>query len=208
MNIWKTSSSLSFLALIAVVLVGSAGCSSTKYQKNPAGTSDQSEAIILVEGDAVKIAFPSAPNLDTTVKIRRDGKITLPEIGEIQAAGMTAEELQKDLKTRYADKLVSNEINVTIESSAFTVYVTGAVVRPGKLVSDKPMTALDALMESGGPDFTRANLKGVIISRKGKNGRIEHYKVDLKCVIKGTCGDSFDLRPSDIMYVPERFSMF
>ena len=184
------------------------GCGTTKtVETNPAPPTGQADSIILVEGDMLKILFPSAPNLDTTVKIRRDGKITLPVIGEIPVVGMTPVELEKDLTNRYADQLVSKEINVTVVSSSFSIYVTGAVMHPGKIDSDRPITALEAIMEAGGPDYTRANLKGVIVSRKTKGGR-DHYKVDIRSEINGTSSKTFDLRPGDILYVPERFSMF
>lgn len=197
-----------FLALLSIVLLlAASGCKTTKYAEKPKSKADQPTSIILVEGDVVKIIFPGAPNLDSTAKIRRDGKITLPVIGEIPVVGMTPEELEKDLRVRYADQLVSKEINVTVESSTFAVYVTGAVLHPGKIVTDRPITALEAIMESGGPDYTRANLKGVIISRKIK-GRMEHYKVDIRSEINGQSSETFDLRPGDIIYIPEKFSMF
>jgi polysaccharide export outer membrane protein len=197
-----------FLALVGIILLlTTPGCETTKYAEKPKSKTDQPTSITLVEGDVLKIIFPGAPNLDSTVKIRRDGKVTLPVIGEIPVVGMTPEELEKDLRVRYADQLVSKEVNVTVESSTFAVYVTGAVLRPGKIVTDRPITALEAIMESGGPDYTRANLKGVIISRKIK-GRMEHFKVDIRSEINGQSSETFDLHPGDIIYIPEKFSMF
>jgi polysaccharide biosynthesis/export protein len=207
MNSSNTRRNWFFALLVPALILVVSGCGTKTLQANPKPKSGQPESIILVEGDVVKILFPSAPNLDTTVKIRRDGKITLPVIGEIPAVGMTPTELERDLTNRYAGELVSKEINVTVVSSSFSVYVTGAVMHPGKIDSDRPITALDAIMESGGPDYSRANLKGVIVSRKTKGGR-EHYKVDIKSEINGQSNETFDLRPGDILYVPERFSMF
>lgn len=48
-----------------------------------------SEAIILREGDLLKVTFPGSPNLDTTQPIRRDGKLNLPLIGEVEASGLS-----------------------------------------------------------------------------------------------------------------------
>lgn len=208
MNNCRTQRNWFFALLGVALMLVVSGCGTTKLiEANPKPKSAQPESITLVEGDVVKILFPSSPNLDTTVKIRRDGKITLPVIGEIPVVGMTPYELEKDLTNRYADQLVSKEINVTVVSSTFSVYVTGAVMHPGKIDSDRPMSALEAIMEAGGPDYTRANLKGVIISRKTKGGR-EHFKVNIKSEINGQSNETFDLRPGDILYVPERFSMF
>lgn len=155
----------------------------------------------------MKILFPGSPDLNTITKIRRDGKITLPVVGEVQAAGMTSGELEKDLLTRYADQIVSKEINVILESSTFYVFLTGAVMRPGKIISDHPITALEAILEAGGVDYSRANLKNVIISRKSK-GQMEHFKVDLKSVISGQSNETFYLQPNDILFIPEKFSWF
>jgi polysaccharide export outer membrane protein len=197
-----------YFALLGIALMLVSGCGTTRrLAANSNPKSGQPESINLAEGDVVKILFPGAPTLDTTAKIRRDGKITLPVIGEIPVVGMTPYELEKDLTNRYADQLVSKEINVTVVSSAFSVYVTGAVMHAGKIDSDRPITALEAIMEAGGPDYARANLKGVIISRKTKGGR-DHYKVDIRSEINGTSSETFDLRPGDILYVPEKFSLF
>ncbi|MGA9449921.1 MAG: polysaccharide biosynthesis/export family protein, partial [Verrucomicrobiia bacterium] len=106
----------------------------------------------LREGDILKISFPGSPNLNSIQQIRSDGKINLPLIGEVNAAGLTTEELQKKLMDSYASQLSPDEVTVEVQSSSFPVYVTGAVLRPGKISSDHPITALEAIMEAGGFD--------------------------------------------------------
>ena len=165
------------------------------------------ESLVLREGDAVRITFPGAPNLNALQPIRRDGKISLQLVGEVQAAGKTPSALEKELIDLYGPQLQVKEISVNIESSAFPVYVTGAVLRPGKILSDRPMNALEAIMEAGGFDYTKANLKTVRVIRNN-DGRIEHYQLNLREVINGKKSDMFDLKPSDIIYVPERFTWF
>jgi len=165
------------------------------------------EILALREGDVLKISFPGSPSLDTTQQIRRDGKITLPLVGEVQAAGMTTEALQQNLVTLYAPQLSTKEVTVTVASSSFPVFVTGSVVRPGKIMSDHPITALDAIMEAGGFDYTKANLKAVRVIRH-EGDRVENYTLNLKLVLDGKESKSFYLQPSDIVFVPERFSWF
>ena len=165
------------------------------------------ESIVLREGDVVKIAFPGAPNLNTTQTIRRDGRIALQLIGEVQAAGMTPSDMEKELIKLYGPQLQTKEVTVGVESSAFSIYVTGAVLRPGKIISDRPLTALEAIMEAGGFDYNKANLKKVAVYRR-QGGRTDHYKLNLKGVLDGEQGEQFDLKPSDIIYVPERFQWF
>jgi polysaccharide export outer membrane protein len=200
------------MALIGIVAaVGLAGCASSgpSYQDMLKITNDkpvQPDAIILREGDVVGISFPSNPALKSDVQqIRRDGKITLGRIGEIDAAGKTVKALQEELLKKYNEEMSVQEVTVSVQSSTFPIYVTGAVLRPGKILSDRPLTALDAIMEAGGPDYTRANLKAVKIIRN-VNGMMEHYKLNLDAVLKGEDSQTFYLKPYDIIYVPERFS--
>ena len=175
----------------------------------PAGTMSQneSESLVLRAGDVVKVSFPGAANLDTTQQIRRDGKITMPLIGEVTAAGLTPETLQAQLITKYAPQISSKQVIVTVDSSAFPVFVTGFVMHPGKVVSNHPITALEAIMEAGGFNYTSANLKDVRVIRN-VNGVMTKYSLNLKRVLAGERSHPFYLQPSDIVYVPERFSFF
>ncbi|HET7626116.1 MAG TPA: polysaccharide biosynthesis/export family protein [Verrucomicrobiae bacterium] len=198
-------SALLRLALI-FGLLGIAGCGTPRY-KNLDAKKIHSEPITLREGDVVRITFPGAPNLNTSQPIRRDGKIDLTLVGEVQAAGLTPEQLEKKLADLYSKQLLDKEVNVTVESSTFPVFVTGAVMRPGKVLSDHPITAIEAVMEAGGFDYTRANLKSVKVLRN-INGQIEHIKLDLASVLQGNETEAFYLRPQDILYVPEKFNWF
>ena len=58
-------------------------------------------AVTLVAGDVIKLTFPGAPELNQSQKIRTDGKVNLPLIGEVQASGKTVPELQNELVQRY-----------------------------------------------------------------------------------------------------------
>jgi len=196
-----------------VVLATMTGCESSGVSP----TVDQSllqteagkapEVQTVREGDVLRIAFPGAPNLDTTQQVRRDGRITLSMIGEFKAAGLTPSDLEKELVRVYSSQLVSKEVTVTVVSSSFTVFVTGAVMHPGKMVSDRPITALEAIMEAGGFDSAKADMKGVVVIRN-ENGQTRNYPLNLKLVLEGRKSEQFYLKASDIVYVPTRFSWF
>jgi len=166
-----------------------------------------SDLFVLHEGDSVRVSFPGAPNLNTLQQIRRDGRITLPLIGEFKASDLTPPEMEKELVKLYGPQLQTKEVTVAVESSAFVVYVTGAVLRPGRVVSDRPMTALEAIMEAGGFDYTKANMKKVVVIRH-ENGRTEHQILNLRKVLHGQQDQPFSLKRSDIVFVPERFAWF
>ncbi len=198
----------------AALLFLNAGCESVSpVVQRPAQSSApqigaSSDALTLREGDVIKISFPGAPNLDTVQPIRRDGRLGLAIVGEVQAAGLTPAELQTQLLKLYAPQLVSKEVTVTVVSSSFATFVTGSVLRPGKITSDRPITALEAIMEAGGPDYAKANLRAVVVVRQKSDGTTENFTLNLKQVLEGKNVEPFYLRPSDIVYVPERFAMF
>ena len=205
-----------FLALFFAVIIAFTGCSSTHPAKAPAAKPTataatnapaSSETLKLREGDSLKLSFPGAPNLNTSVSIRRDGKISPPLVGEVEAAGLTPPELEAKLKELYKPQLLTGDVNVEVLSSTFPVFVTGAVIRPGKLLLDHPTTAVEAIMEAGGPDYNKANLKGVRVTRN-INGEVQHFTLNLKAVLTGSSTKVFYLKPSDIIYVPEKFSFY
>jgi polysaccharide export outer membrane protein len=166
-----------------------------------------SEAITLREGDILKITFPGSPNLDTLQPIRRDGRLNLPLIGEVEAAGLTPAALQDKLIQTYASQISTKQIVVQVQSSTFPVYVTGAVIRPGKVLTDHPLDALAAVMEAGGFNYELADMKHVKIVRN-ENGVMQHFVVNLKAILQSKGTQPFWLQPNDIVYVPEKFSPF
>lgn len=199
---------LSLCALILLALATGCQSSTGQYGKNPILPPKDSKDIELREADVVTVTFPGADNLDKTQAIRRDGKITLPLVGEVTAAGKTPTALQKELVDMYSTQLVSSkEITVTVQSSTFPVFVTGAVMRPGQIMSDHPITVLDAIMESGGPDYQNAKLTKVRIIRN-KGGETKNFTVNLEGLVNGTTIDSFYLQPSDIVFVPKKMVWF
>jgi polysaccharide export outer membrane protein len=180
---------------------------------SPGATSNEStnssKSLVLQEGDTIKITFPGAPNLDTIETVRRDGKITLEMIGEYDAAGKTPATVEADLKKLYGSQLVNSEVSVTVQSSAFVVYVMGAVFKPGKIISERPLTPLEALIEAG-VDDTKANLKAVQIIRTDNAGHTEKFKLNLHKVLHSKTEQmpSFTLKPYDVINVPERFNFY
>lgn len=191
------------LGLIALAV---AGCTSPVTQTPPPAKTAP-DVQILNPGDVVRISFPGAQNLDTTQQIRRDGRINLYMIGEIKAADRSPADFERELVQAYSSQLVSKEIKVTVVSSSFAVFVTGAVVKPGKIMPDRALTAFDAIMEAGGFDNARANAKEVRVIRQ-EDGQTKTYTLNLKAVLDGASGEPFYLKSHDVIYVPEKISWF
>lgn len=194
-----------FAATLLATALLLAGCATTEPSLPPIPKEPETQT--LHAGDVLKISFPRAATLDTTQQIRRDGRINLYLIGEVQAADLTPAQLEKTLMDNYASQLVSKEVRVTLVSSAFTVYVTGAVMKPGRITPDRELTPIEAVMEAGGFDLAKANPKGVsIIRRDGAQTR--NYHVNLQAVLDGKDTAQVQLKPNDIIYVPEKRSIF
>jgi polysaccharide biosynthesis/export protein len=175
----------------------------TPAQPNRGGPPAQ----ILQAGDVIHLAFPGAPSLDTTQQIRRDGKLNLAMVGEIQAEGKTPADFEKELVGLYGPQLVTKEVKVTIVSSSFFVFVNGAVMKTGKIQPDHPITALDAVMEAGGFDRAKANPRSVRIIRKDGD-KMKTITVDLQAILDGKSTEALYLQSGDIVVVPEKFQVF
>lgn len=203
---WRTGS---FLVALTVLSLALSGCQTGKFEHPPAQAADdppQPEKVVLREGDTVKISFPSSPNLDTEQQIQRDGRISLMLVGEVDAAGMTLDELHDSLVKLYASQITSKEISVVLKSSSFPIFVTGYVLHPGKIVYTQRVTAFEAVMEAG-VDYTSANLKSVRILRR-EDGESHNYVLNLKDILDGKDRQPFYLQPEDVIYVPQKFSVF
>jgi len=162
----------------------------------------------LREGDVIQVNFAVSTNLNVTQRIPMDGQLLMQFIGKVKAAGQTPLELQKTLEKMYEPQLRGAEpITVTLVTSAAAVYVSGAVVRPGKIPLDRPMTVLDAVMEAGGVDINRAKLSGVTVLRV-ENGRRIARRVNLKKALEGKDPTLLYLKPYDTVYVPEKVINF
>jgi polysaccharide export outer membrane protein len=193
---------LACATLSLTLLVGCAGPAAPKARAN-----DDLDPLVLTAGDVLKISFPGSPNLDTSQAIRRDGRINLEIIGEVKAVGVTPAEFEKELLKLYSPHLVTKDVKVSVVTSTFSVFVTGAVLRPGKLQLERAVTAFEAVMEAGGFDVQRANMKEISIIRN-VDGISKTYKVNLKAVMDGKATEQFRLQAFDTVYVPEKFQWF
>jgi polysaccharide export outer membrane protein len=195
--------------LLALAVLA-AGCQSGPFARKqpPKPANDvQVPAQTLGPGDVIKISFPGAPNLESTQPIRRDGRINLVMVGEVVAADKTPAQLETELVQLFSTQLVSKEIKVTVISSSFAVFVIGAVMRPGKISPDRAITAFEAVMEAGGFDNSRADMKSVRVIRS-EGGTTVNFTLNLKTVLDGKPGEPFFLKSYDTVYVPEKVVWF
>lgn len=189
------------LTLLAVAL--GVGCASTPETVSYPANLTPALSNLLQEGDVLQITFPGATDLNTVQKIPMDGVLQLPFAGPVPAAGKTTQELQDLILERYGSQLQLKEVTVTIQSTSATIYVSGAVLRPGRIPIERPLTALEAVMEAGGFEPNRARPSRVVVIRQ-EDGQQMTYRVDLSRPLNGELSNPFFLQPFDIVHVPAK----
>lgn len=178
----------------------SVGCTDLGVnQAVPADAYASRPSVNLAAGDEIRVSFSGAPELNTKQKIQANGKVSLPTIGDVSASGRSIHSFQSQLSSLYQPHLQDPMVVVSLESAAAGVYLSGEVLRPGKIPLERPMTALEAVMEAGG--FTKfANSRQVIVVRN-QDGRQKRYILNLNDALAGNDSRAFYLRPYDVIYV-------
>jgi polysaccharide export outer membrane protein len=147
----------------------------------------------------IKVAYADESTPDQTQKIRRDGKVSLPLLGELTAAGKRVINFQNELIGRYEGQLDNNEVLVTLESGAASVTVAGFANKPGVYPFDRPRTVYQVIMEAGGPsDYGSANnihLTRII------NGEQVTETFNLKPTIHGQVTKPKYVQDGDVIYI-------
>ena len=188
------SSCLFSLLVFAALLCG--GCQTPLPPlPNPPGPHT---AVRLSPGDVIKVAYADESTPDQTQKIRRDGKVSLPLLGELTAAGKRVINFQNELIGRYEGQLDNNEVLVTLEGTA-SVTVAGFANKPGVYPFDRPRTVYQVIMEAGGPsDYGSANnihLTRII------NGEQVTETFNLKPTIHGQVTKPKYVQDGDVIYI-------
>jgi polysaccharide export outer membrane protein len=155
----------------------------------------------LAAGDEISVSFSGAPELNLKQKIQSNGRVSLPTVGDVGAAGMSLSGLQTRISSMYRPHLQDPTVIVAVESAAAGVYVSGEVLRPGKIPLDRPITVLEAVMEAGG--FTKfANPKQVIVVRN-ERGKNQRYVLNMEESLGSAESLRFYLRKYDVIYVKQ-----
>jgi protein involved in polysaccharide export with SLBB domain len=190
--------------LAAILVFACTGCQSYHGETLPSASGQKPG--LLSPGDTIKISFTTAPELNQSEKIESNGRVTLPLVGDVYAAGKTTAQLQAELTQLYKTQLQNSDVIVTLETVAIPVVVSGEVKTPGKIVFERPATVLEAIMEAGG--FTPyGDPKRISVIRQ-VNG-VQHTQiVDLSPVLHGVPTRVMYVNRGDVIYVRPRFVSF
>lgn len=172
------------------------GKSATAASASPAGP-----AYVIGPEDVLHVSVWKEADLTATLPVRPDGKISLPLLNDVQAAGLTPEQL-KDSVTEKLKKYVADP-RVTVVVTAINskrVYLTGEVLHSGAMPMSPNMTVLQALSSAGINQF--ANTKRIYVLRT-ENGKQEKLPVNYRKLVKGEqIEQNYTLRPGDTIVVP------
>jgi polysaccharide export outer membrane protein len=182
--------------------IAAAAPSSTQTEATP-GNRPHAFGFIIGNDDVLAINVWKEPDLSKSIPVRSDGKISLPLVGEIQAAGRTPFQLEQDIEYKLRNFITTPEVTVIVEQvNSKKFNILGEVAKPGSYSLSLASTVMDAIAASGGlRDFAKKT--GIYILRKSPDGSQSRIAFNYKEFIKGkNQGQNIKLEPNDTVIVP------
>jgi polysaccharide export outer membrane protein len=161
------------------------------------------DAYAIGVGDIVEISVWKNQDLGVTVPVRPDGRISVPLLGDVQAAGMTPLALKSTLTEGFREFVTAPEVSVVIkEIHSRRVFVTGEVANPGAY-DLQPRTKVMQVLALAGGLTPYANKKKVILLRDREGREDRRIEINLDAITSGKRpGDNLVLQPGDTVIVP------
>jgi polysaccharide biosynthesis/export protein len=190
----------------AAPATGSTGASASEASTQsgaPARTTRPDDTFVIGNDDVLSINVWKEPDLTKQIPVRSDGKISLPLIGDIQAAGRTPAQLEQDIADRLKSFITDPQVVVIVqEIHSLKFNILGEVAKPGSYPLTVGTTIVDAIAIAGGfKDF--AKKKGVYVLRQGFSGNELRFDFNYQDFIKGKdTKQNIVLKPHDTIVVP------
>ena len=195
---------------ILVLIVPSFFCDAQR--KVPAGKPNQRDvpsvaarravdSYVIGATDVLSVTVWKQPDLSGTLLVRPDGMISMPLLGDVQAAGLTPLELGNRIGTKLKKFIQDPEVSVVLtQINSKVIYLLGEVGKKGPVQMTPGMTLLEAISSAGGlTDF--ANSKKIYILRN-EDGKHQKIRVRYKQALKGDPVSNLVLQPGDTIVVP------
>ena len=189
-----TSTAAQPAAPVAVASLNQPASSSTK---------PHDDSFVIGNDDILAINVWKEPDISRSIPVRSDGKISLPLVGEVQAAGRTPLKLEQDIAGKLRSYISEPEVTVMVQQiNSEKFNVLGQVARPGSYPLTNSATVLDAIAVAGGfRDF--AKQKSIYILRQNPGGGESRVPFNYKQVVKGKNPEqNIKLEPRDTIVVP------
>jgi len=201
--------------LVSVVLAGvlansasaqaapatAAGSAAATTAEKPADK-PHDDSFVIGNDDVLAINVWKEPDISRSIPVRSDGKISLPLVGEVQAAGLTPLKLEKDIAEKLKSYISEPEVTVMVQQvNSQKFNILGQVNKPGSYVIANSPTVLDAIALAGGfRDF--AKRKSIYVLRHGASGEVR-LAFNYKDVSQGKNMDqNVKLQPGDTIIIP------
>jgi polysaccharide export outer membrane protein len=205
----KKVTRLACLALLALATTGlwaqdDASDSSAKGGKGTPETKLAPEVpsdYVIGADDTLHVTVWKEPDMNVTLPVRPDGKISIPLLDDVQAAGMTPMQLATSIKEKLKKYIADPRVTVVVTAmNSQRIYVLGEVTHTGAMALLPHMTMLQALSSAGFTQF--ANLKAIYLLRM-QDGQQIKVRFNYKEAIKGRDpGQNIVLHPGDTIVVP------
>ncbi len=159
-------------------------------------------------GDTIRIFVWGNPGLSDTVPVRPDGKVSIPLIEDLEVTNKTPTEAAREIESRLTsfvqDPLVTVIVTGFVGPFNQQVRVVGAAADPSAIQYRHNLTVLDVMIEVGGLDEFAAGNQTVLVRTEGEDQ--VQYRVRLNDLVKdGDISANIEMRPGDILIVPESF---
>ena len=151
--------------------------------------------------DVLDISVWKNPELSRKVPVRPDGKVSLPLVNDIQAAGLTPSELREQLAKRLAEYVPTPEVAVIVaEVQSLRVSVVGAVKTPGRFMLKSPATVLECIALAQGLTEFAARDRIVVLRQSGST--TQRIPFNYNKIANSSDQENFFVKPGDIIVVP------
>jgi polysaccharide biosynthesis/export protein len=207
MRIQTLTNAVTVLVLSLVVCFGHAQANDKKEPAKPAVAASQAvpandNTYVIGAEDVINVNVWKEPDVSGSVPVRPDGKISMPLLNDVQAAGLTPMQLTNELTEKLKQYISDPRVTVTVTTvNSRRVYVLGEVTRPGAVTLAPNMTVLQALTSAGGP--TEYAKKSKIYVLRTENGAQNKLPFNYKEVVKGSSTEqNIVLKPGDTIVVP------
>jgi len=195
----KTLAAPRMLAVAAVTLASICGCRGSFVWADDVRSSAASDAYVIAEGDLLAVRVFNQENMSTRARVRRDGMIAMPFLGDVEVRGKTPAAASAELEARLKKYVVSATVTITLEEAQPTsVSVLGEIAHPGNYVVEPSAGVLQAIAAAGG--FTDyASRSSIYVIRRSSPQRIRFTFASL------AQGDgraaAFRMHPGDVVVV-------
>ena len=197
------------IAVLIILTLLAMGCSGSNVRPAPATTTlDEGPYYQIGPGDVLEVFVWGSQELSRTVKVRPDGRISFPLVGDIKAAARTPGDLADDLDRQLTPFIFEPHVAIMVVEFSGTfaqqIRVIGEAQKPLAIPYRENMTLLDVMIEVGGlTEFASGN-RAVI--ERTVAGKREEYRVRLDDLIRdGDIGANVQMAPGDILIIPQRY---